>query len=101
MAYRASGFTSVVNAATYGVSNVAEFFFPDPQQAVGTAVYNDVNVQLSAANVGQAFLFLTAGTNFGDLWTTFTAYTAGETDTVTNASLSVNTLTVTCPNTLV
>lgn len=88
MAYRSTGFTDVVNAAHYGLVSVAQFDFATIAFPVGTTGLTS-NHAYVAGDVGKAVDVFSAGTNWGDLWSTITARTAGAVNT-TLTSVAVN-----------
>jgi hypothetical protein len=99
--YRHAGFTSSINAETFGLFNTATIFFPD-SFPVGSTTINDASGSLVNAPIGSTLLMLSAGTGFSDLWTTISSYTpTTPAATITNIALSVNVLTVQAVNTFV
>lgn len=80
--------SDAINAAAYGLVSVAEFDFRTIAFPVGTTGITSNHIYV-AGDVGKAIDVFSAGTNWGDLWTSITAFTAGAVNT-TLTSVAVN-----------
>src|SRR5271157_1083323 len=95
MAYKSTGFTDVVNAESHGLTSTCEIFFPGAYPVGFNFITDNTSPYFSTSSVGYALVAYSAGTNFGDLWTTITSYNPSAVETVTTVQVSSNVLTIT------
>src|SRR5277367_5754587 len=88
MAFKSTGFTDVVNAASHGLVSTCEIDFNVTSFPIGSMTITS-GTTYSAANVGNAVDVIAVSTNFSDLWTTITAYNGGSTNS-TASSVAVD-----------
>src|SRR5271157_487001 len=87
MSYKSTGFTDVVNAESHGLTSVCEIFSPVAYPVGFNFITDNTPPYFSTSSVGYALVAYSAGTNFGDLWTTITSYQSSSVATVTSVQV--------------